>query len=373
MALIHRAKALLVASLAGASLSAGAHAQQSSANLYEVANIRVETVAQNAVEAKKQATTEAERRAARLLLARLTDFRAESRVPALSGGQLEGLVSDIDIQDEGVSGTTYAANFGVTFSERGTRALLAQYGVIPIEERGPEVLILPVYIEAGSAASSNRNPWSRAFAGLDLSHALVPGKLAPTRSDITAAIANAYAASPAASLAALKSQYHVNDIVMAVAESDGIGALDIRLIGDDGIGEFSLRKRLKSKQGVDQSLIEAGAKLVFAVVQQRWKLTRAEVAMPGAQSGDGGQGVAVGSLIPVEVTAEYSGLREWQAIREKLQNLPGVQNWDLKSVNPRAAIIGFDFPGGTERLAEFAATRGLSVENGPNGWVVKTR
>jgi hypothetical protein len=78
-------------------------------------------------------------------------------------------------------------------------------------------------------------------------------------------------------------------------------------------------------------------------------------------------------MAPVLLTAEFSGLKEWQAIRSRLQGLPGVQNWDLRSVNPRSAEIAFDFPGGTDRLAAIATSQGLSVERGPDGLVVKTR
>ena len=81
----------------------------------------------------------------------------------------------------------------------------------------------------------------------------------------------------------------------------------------------------------------------------------------------------LGSSCSVQVTAEFSGLKEWQAIRTRLQSVPGVQNWDLRSVNPRSAEIGFDFPGGSERLAAMAEAHGLSVENGPEGLIVRTR
>ena len=80
-----------------------------------------------------------------------------------------------------------------------------------------------------------------------------------------------------------------------------------------------------------------------------------------------------GEVSSILITAEFSGLKEWQTIRARLQNLPGVQHWDLKSVNPRSATISFDFPGGAERLTAMAGAQGLAVENGPDGLTVKTR
>jgi hypothetical protein len=370
MALVDSARALFMACCALVATLSCAYAQQAAGNIYTVANVRAEATAENAVEAKKQATLKAETQAFGTLLIRLTDFRTQGRIPEVSASDVERFVSEIGVRNEGVSGTSYVATFSVTFSARAIDNLLAQYGVVPIVERGPEILILPVYIEAGAARPSEHNPWHDALARLDLVHSLVPGRLAPVRSDITAAIANAYINSPSASLATLKSQYHTTQFVLAVAELDlGGEGLNIRLIGYDTLGQFTLQRKFHAKEGVDESLMTTAANLVFDTIQQRWKLTR----VGASPVSSGPVGMSSASLVPVQVLAEYSGLKEWQAIRTKLQHIPGVQNWDLKAVNPRNAQIGFDFPGGPERLAEIAASQGLSMENTANGWIVKTR
>ncbi len=376
MALANAAKTFAGAITAILILGATCSAQQRMASIFTVANVKAEAEAVNAVEAKRLATQSAQTRALRLLVSRLTDFRAEPRIPDLPPEQVERLVSDIDVRGEGVSGTSYVATFGVTFSERAVTGLLGQYGVVPILDRGPEILIVPVYVEEGSARTTDRNPWHSALAGLDLTHALLPAKVAPTRGDITAAIANAYFANPAAGVETLKSQYRTTQLLFAMAELNGGGdTLTLKLMGSDALGLFSLQRKVKAKDGIDETLIQTAARLAFETVQERWKLTRDSLVtgstmastadLPGLPSS--------GGLISLQVTAEYSGLKEWQAIRARLQRVPGIQNWDLRSVNPRSAQIGFDFPGGAERLIALAAGQGLSVENGPEGLVVKTR
>ncbi len=350
-------------------------AQQKLASVFTVSNVTAQAEAANSVDAKKFATQNAEARAFRLLVARLADFRMQPRIPELPPEQVERLVSEIGVRGEGVTGTSYVATFSVGFSERAVSALLAQYGVVPILDRGPEILIVPVYIESGSAKGSDSNPWRKALVQLDVSHALLPAKVAPARGDLTAPIANAYIANAAGGIEALKSQYRTGQLLLAVAELDGGGdSLTLKLIGNDALGSFSLQRRVKSRDGVDESLIQTAARLAFETVQQRWKLTRdsfvsvSTAASPGAPSS-----YAAAGLVPVEVTAQYSGLKEWQTIRTRLQRVPGVQNWDLRSVNPRSAQIGFDFPGGVERLTSMAAAQGLSVESGPEGLIIKTR
>ncbi len=377
MAMTNAAKILAGAALAILGAGGPVLAQQRPASIFTVASVRAEAEAANAVEAKRLATEAAESRAFRLLVSRLTDFRTEPRIPILSPADLERLISDIDVRGEGVSGTSYVATFGVTFSERGVAALFGQYGVVPVTDRGPEILIVPVYVEDGAARTADRNPWRAALSGLDLSHALLPAKVAPVRGDITAAIANAYVANPGAGIETLKSQYRTTQILFAFAELESGGeALTLKLIGNDALGAFALKRTIKSRDGVDETVVQAAARLAFETVQQRWKLTRgslitASVAPSGGEPSSYSQ--RGGELASLQATAQFSGLREWQTIRARLQSVPGIQNWDLRSVNPRSAEIAFDFPGGAERLAAIAAAQGLAVENGPEGLIIKTR
>jgi hypothetical protein len=311
-----------------------------------------------------------------LLISRLADYRSAARIPDLPAEQVERLVSDIDVRGEGVSGTSYVATFGVTFSERAIVGLLRQHGVTPIVDRGPEILIVPVFVEDGAAMTTDRNPWRNALASLDLTHTQVPAKLAPTRGDVTAAIAKAYFANPASGMATLKLQYKTPQIVMALAEPDSGGdSLTVRLVGNDALGLFLLQRKVKARDGIDEAALQSAARLAFETLQQRWKLTRGSpaVATAAARSHESDEVSPAGELVSIEVTAEFSGLKEWQAIRTRLQSVPGVQHWNLRSVNPRSAEIGLDFPGGPERLAEMAESRGLSGENSPEGLVVKSR
>jgi hypothetical protein len=354
---------------------------QKSPSPFTVTNMTAEAEAADSVEAKKLAVQSAETHAFRLLVSRLTDFRAAPRIPDLSPEEVGRLVSDLQVRGEGVTGTSYVATFGVTFSERAVNALFARYGVIPILDRGPEILIVPVLIEDGTARTSDRNAWRSAFLELDLTHALVPAKVAPVRQDITAAIANSYATNASAGVETLKAQYHTSQVVLAVASTGGgSNVLTLKLAGSDATGLFSLQRKVKAEGSTDEPMMRAAARLVFETVQERWKLTRDSFVQAGTgaqtEAGAGAPantGYMTGEVSSIQITAQFSGLKEWQAIRTRLQNLPGVQNWDLKSVNPRSASISFDFPGGAGRLTAMAGAQGLAVESGPDGLTVKTR
>jgi hypothetical protein len=197
------------------------------------------------------------------------------------------------------------------------------------------------------------------------------------RGDLSAAIANTYIANPASGVETLKSQYRTSQLLFAVASTGGGGdEITLKLIGNDAAGQLSVLRKVRGQDAGGEPLLQTAARLAFETVQQRWKLTR-DSYVPGgdsaASSASDGSGYGGGGTTSLLVTAQYSGLKEWQTIRSRLQNLPGIQNWDLKAVNPREAQISFDFPGGADRLSAMAAGQGLSVENSPDGLVVKTR
>ncbi len=202
-------------------------------------------------------------------------------------------------------------------------------------------------------------------------HALVPAKVAPIRSDITAAIANSYATNASAGVEALKTQYHATQVMLAVASTGGGGSdvLTLRLAGADAMGLFSLQRKVTAQDAGDEPLMRAAARLAFDTVQERWKLTRDSFVQgepaAGTEMGTAaaaGAGYMTGELSSVQITAQFSGLKEWQAIRTRLQHLPGVQNWDLTvRYDPRSATISFDFPGGAGRLTAMAGAQGLAV------------
>jgi len=376
MALITKATFLAGAAFAAFTLSGPVFAQQRLGSVFTVANVSAEAEAANSVEAKKLATQTAEGRAFQLLVGRLTDFRAATRLPELPQGEIEALVSDIATSGEGVSATNYVANFSVSFSERAVMQLFARNGIVPILDRGPEILIIPVFVEDGAAVTSDRNPWRTALLRLDLAHALVPAKVAPVRSDLGAAVAKAYAANPAAAVETLKAQYHTGQLMLALAEYEGgSDAISLKLAGDDSTGLLTLQRKVKVKDGTDETIMQTAARLAFDTIQERWKLTRNAYTGPVSDAGSGVTPAFSGGsgFASVQLTAQFSSLKEWQAIRSRLQSIPGMQNWDLRSVNPRSAEIGFDFPGGAERLIAMAASQGLTVEKGPEGLVVKTR
>lgn len=117
----------------------------------EVRNIEVDVRGDNANDARDKAWREAQRKAWR-----------QVGGPAISDGQLTGMVSAIVIQKERVGPKRYVATLGVTFDRQRAGRYL---GGAARKRASAPMLLIPVTVSGGAyTAFEVRNPWQRAWA-----------------------------------------------------------------------------------------------------------------------------------------------------------------------------------------------------------------
>lgn len=117
----------------------------------EIGGIEIDVTGDSAEEAREKGWREAQRKA-----------WEKAGGPAISDGQLQGLVSAIVIEQERISANRYVARLGVIFNRQRAGGLLGQGGA---RARSAPMLLLPVTISGGTATMyETRNPWQRAWA-----------------------------------------------------------------------------------------------------------------------------------------------------------------------------------------------------------------
>lgn len=117
----------------------------------DVRGIEVDVRADTGAEAREQAWREAQRKA-----------WAKVGGPAISDGQLAGMVSAIVIQRERIGPKRYVATLGVTFDRQRAGRFLG--GASAARSSAP-MLVIPVMVSGGTyTAFEMRNPWQRAWA-----------------------------------------------------------------------------------------------------------------------------------------------------------------------------------------------------------------
>ena len=132
----------------------------SSAN-FEVGGVAVDVSAKTAEQARSFGWRLAQRRAWKMLWARVNHSAPEA-APGLSDGQLDGLVAGIEVEDEEIGPTRYIAKLGVLFDRSRTGPFLGggEGGI-----RSAPMLVIPVMWSGGVAQSfERRTEWQRAWA-----------------------------------------------------------------------------------------------------------------------------------------------------------------------------------------------------------------
>ncbi len=358
-------KAAFLTVLATALAWAGPALAKRAPTPYTVAKVSVVADAKNAVVAKQNALAMAQQDALRILLKRMTHWRAHGRLPVLEHAMVDRMINGFSVRRESNSATRYMATLDFDFEPHAVRDLLNRFGLPYIDQQAPLVLLLPVLLEAGGLKRGTKNPWYAALAAVDSEHALTPVKLAPPRQDFSPSVIENLSKHSRELFETLKYQYRAENLVLAAAEVDAQATqLQVRLVGHDAVGSFTLSRTYRV---YDRDLDEAAAmaaEVSMKIIEGRWKTTR--LASLGA----------LAEPVPVEtvtLTAQFSGLREWREMRTRLQRVPGVQAIDIKALNARAAELSLDYPGGAGGLAQAAPSQGLAVEQRGREWVLVTR
>ncbi len=333
--------------------------------VFTVAKVAVEAEAKDAVEAKQIALTEGQQAAFRKLLKRLTNASVHQRLPVLDDSMVERMIDGFSVRRESNSTTRYIATLDYSFEPNAVRDILNRFGIPYAEQQATPVILLPVMTEAGGVkTTSSNNAWFEALDAVDYEHALAPIKLAAPRADFAPSTISD-PTSPEV-LQTLRQQYRADALVLALAEVDAQRTkFRVRLIGQDTVGGLSLERSYPiTGQDIDEAAVFA-AKITVGVLEGRWKTTR--LASLGAL------GDTPGELETVALSVQFSGLKQWQDMRARLQKIPGLQGIDVKSLNARGAVISVEFAGGASRLAQAAQSQGLAIDQRGGQLVLMTR
>jgi hypothetical protein len=346
-------------------LIAGAATAQARGNdVYTVAKVDVEAEAGDAVKAKQIAINDGQQAAFRALMKRLTHASVHPRLPILDDTMVERMIDGFSVRRESNSSTRYIATLDFSFEPNSVRDILNRFGLPYAEQQAAPLVLLPVMTEAGGVKTGTANSWYEALDGVDGEHTLAAIKLAAPRPDFApGAISN-----PASRevLETLRQQYRAENLVLALAEVDAQATkLKVRLAGQDSIGPVFLERSYPIRDRNTAETARFAARIAVGVLEGRSKTPRlASLAATGG---------APANLETVTMSVEFSGLKQWQDMRKRLQRIPGLQALDVKVLNARGASISVEFAGGADRLAQAAQSQGLTIDNRGGELVLMTR
>lgn len=349
-------------------------------SLYDVAKVRVDVTAKDAVVAREQGMAKAESRAMQVLLGRLVPLRSQAGLPAFSHGEIEGLVAGIAIRSEKTSATRYIGVLDVRFYPDAVRQFLASRSIPVVEDRASAISVVPVMLEGGRMDRDGSADWREAWERLDLTNAVAPATLVAPRETLDAATVKAVLAGDEDAYAGMRSVYGYGGLVIAAGEIVD-GFVRVHLAGEDAAGTVNTVVTSAVDRADGVSTLDRAARLALASLERRWK-TRLD---PGLEEGAGAL-LRRGALFPdeasqtreetlgpVDAVIEFFGARDWQQIHFGLQRVEGLRDFAVTSRSARAVGVTFDFDGPVDRLQALLAQNGISLYERDGTLVLRAR
>jgi hypothetical protein len=378
---LFRSRLILCLSALALGLALQGHDAQAADSVFEVAKIFVDSTAKDAVAAKQKGMAEAEQRAFQTVLKRLVPLSATAQLPTVGAEDVSSLVTGVAIRSEQYSTTRYIATLDISFSAPGVKRLLQSYGVAFSEAQAPALTVLPIVIDKNAVRSSGPEDWRGAWEALDTSHSMTPATIVNPRAELTVETANAILGGDTGALATLQSQYGDRPLVVAEAKVAD-GKFVMRLVGEDSAGNINYVDELPLDGRNAKTVAREAAEIAFGILENRWKVTQSSGGAPqptqttyGEEPPVPGAEPAAPGEVPRNLAAsvEFSGLKDWQDIRARLMNVPGLQALEVNSLSARSAAVTFEFAGSLGRLQSELGSIGFSLEDRDGTFVVRAR
>lgn len=344
-------------------LSAILPASAADVSLYTVSGVPVEASAENAAAARTPAIASGEKRAAQIMLRRLTQSADYGRLPALSDTELQTLVRGIEINDERIGGNRYHAKVTVNFNANAVRNLLRNAGIPFTEATAKPILVVPVLdIDGRRMLWEESNPWREAWAQRANDGALQPISVAlGDAQDAQTIDATSAASVDEAKLRALAARYQLSDVAVAAAQirrNPSNWVMQVTLTRLGGGSDATMVLSYNGQGDNYQAVMDEAARDIAGRLEDRWKQA---AAMP---VGSGGSGDRQKLAATVPLTA----IGDWLVVRDRLARVSGLSRVDVHSLSKTDAQLILTYTGDPQRLALMLSQRDLALEQGPDGY-----
>ncbi len=338
------------------------------ASLYNVANVRVDITAKDAVFAREKGMAEAEMLAMRILMTRLVPLSWEGRLPSFPHGEIEGLVAGVAIHSEKTSARRYIGVLDVRFYPGAVRQFLSSRSIPVVESQALPISLLPVMLKGDEIAKDDSADWRAAWDRLDLENGVAPVDLVTPRGDLDVQTVEAVLAGDDGAYAALRSAYGYGGLVIAVGET-GDRLFRIQLVGEDAAGDVDAAATSEADRTDPETTYSRAAQAGLGTLERRWKRrldprfeeTADAPLRRGSLYPDDAAAPADETLGRVGAVIEFFSVRDWQQIHFGLQRVEDLRDFAVVSRSANAADVVFDYDGSADQLQALLAQNGIGL------------
>lgn len=338
------------------------------ASLYNVANVRVDITAKDAVFAREKGMAEAEMLAMRILMTRLVPLSWEGRLPSFPHGEIEGLVAGVAIHSEKTSARRYIGVLDVRFYPGAVRQFLSSRSIPVVESQALPISLLPVMLKGDEIAKDDSADWRAAWDRLDLENGVAPVDLVTPRGDLDVQTVEAVLAGDDDAYAALRSAYGYGGLVIAVGET-GDRLFRIQLVGEDAAGDVDAAATSEADRTDPETTYSRAAQAGLGILERRWRRrldprfeeTADAPLRLGSLYPDDAAAPADETLGRVGAVIEFFSVRDWQQIHFGLQRVEDLRDFAVVSRSANAADVVFDYDGSADQLQALLAQNGIGL------------
>lgn len=333
---------------------------------YTIGNYPVEAQASNAVAAKKKALSDGRTAAFRSLLKRLVPVTAYNRIERLKDIKPTAFIDGVSVRSERNSATEYIASLDFSFRAEEVRNLLRRQGIPFVEEQAPTSVIVPI-VRYGETGVTKTDPdWNATWNSLDLKNSLSPLRVEPLKSVIHVDTIRMAIGADSNAERILATEYQSERVVLLLADVDKKAKqISVTVVGRDSVGSIHWTRKYRLVDGDVSYTLELVAVVTLGVLEGRWKALKAEA--------NGGFAALSSPTRDVSLQVRFSGLHEWNIIRRKLLETPGVEDVTINTVSARSANVEVSYPGGGAPLAAALLAQGMSLMQSGNVWLLALR
>lgn len=345
--------------------------------VFTVGNYPVEAAAKNAVAAKDKAIAEGQQAAFRSLLKRIVPVTAYKSLDRVKAVRAADFVDGFSIRSEQNSPTQYIANLDFSFQGDAVRDLLSREGVPFVDEQAPPFVLVPVSRDAAAAPAEGAtgsqggvyraasNGWNSAWKGLDLDNSVTPGRLEALVPVVHSDTISMLVGGDGSAVRIFSGEYKSDRVVVAISEIDVVAKkVNVTLAGQDASGPILWTKSYRIPDADTQYALELAAVVSLGVLEGRWK---------AAKSGGAAAGGPMMAASDIAFEVEFASTQEWNDIRGRILDMPGVDDVRVGAVSSRGAEMSVKYPGGASALSQALASQGLLLINADGIWQLRQR
>ena len=340
--------------------------------LYTVRSVPIDITAESASQAKKQALTFGKGQAFSRLIERLVARDQRTRLPALEPEQILSLIQDFSLHDEKQSLVRYRADLTVRFVPDQVLSFLRQSGVSVTETTRQPVLLLPVWLDNGTALLwEDTNSWRDAWFDLDLGATLVPLIVPPGDLEDLATLSAQEASEGGEGVWLLADKYGARDVMIATLLTNQAGTIvqsslllleratsQPQQIFIDNRPE-TFHSFMSDSNPAQSSLNEPDLRLLAQdmnhKIQENWILDN-------RTSGTTEQWLAV--------SVPLNDLADWVTVKGKIDQT--AQHSSLRRLSRQRAELDLFFSGTVDQFSRALAQKGLVLGLTPsNDWILR--